>query len=124
VFHCDLWSGGGSGAAAQASLLAQQANTRANAIKSDTASIDSAFQPFNDDYYSNFTKAYEANQGGGNRPSKSAELRSKGLQMASACFTDRIEPMALAKVRQNGVRSLAVQCHHWCRHQVPGDHER
>jgi hypothetical protein len=61
---CDLWSGGGSGAAAQqqASLLAQQANTRANAIKSDTASIDSAFQPFNDDYYSNFTKAYEANQ--------------------------------------------------------------
>jgi hypothetical protein len=42
-------------------------------------------------------------------------------------FTDPIEPMDLANMRQNGVRSLAVQCH-LCRHEVimnvdhlPGD---
>jgi hypothetical protein len=47
--------------------------------------------------------------------------------MAAARFTEPIEPMDLANMRQNGVRSLAVQCHH-CRHEVimnvdhlPGD---
>src|SRR5271156_1029202 len=47
--------------------------------------------------------------------------------MAAARFTDPIEPMDLANMRQNGVRSLAVQCHQ-CRHEVimnvdhlPGD---
>jgi hypothetical protein len=45
----------------------------------------------------------------------------------AACFTDPIEPMDLANMRQNGVRSLAVQCP-LCRHEVimnvdhlPGD---
>jgi hypothetical protein len=37
--------------------------------------------------------------------------------MAAARFTDPIEPMDLANMHQNGVRSLAVQCHQ-CRHEV------
>jgi hypothetical protein len=47
--------------------------------------------------------------------------------MAAARFTDPIEPMDLANMRQNGVWSLAVQCHQ-CLHEVimnvdhlPGD---
>ena len=47
--------------------------------------------------------------------------------MAAARFTETIEPMDLANMRQNGVRSLAVQCHQ-NRHEVimnvdhlPGD---
>jgi len=47
--------------------------------------------------------------------------------MGAARFTDPIEPMDLANMRQNGVRSLAVQCHK-CLHEVimnvdhlPGD---
>ncbi len=47
--------------------------------------------------------------------------------MANPRFNDPIEPMDLANMRQNGVRSLAVQCHQ-CRHEVimnvdhlPGD---
>ena len=47
--------------------------------------------------------------------------------MAKPRFTDPIEPMDLANMRQNGVRSLAVQCPQ-CRHEVilnvdhlPGD---
>jgi hypothetical protein len=47
--------------------------------------------------------------------------------MAAARFTDPIEPMDLANMRQNGVRSLAVRCHQ-CLHEVimnvdhlPGD---
>jgi hypothetical protein len=47
--------------------------------------------------------------------------------MAAARFPDPIEPMDLANMRQNGVRSLAVQCHE-CLHEVimnvdhlPGD---
>ena len=47
--------------------------------------------------------------------------------MAKPRFNDPIEPMDLANKRQNGVRSLAVQCHQ-CRHEVimnvdhlPGD---
>jgi hypothetical protein len=32
-------------------------------------------------------------------------------------FTDPIEPMDLANMRANGVRSLDVQCHQ-CRHRV------
>ena len=47
--------------------------------------------------------------------------------MAAARFPDPIEPMDLANMRQNGVRSLAVQCHQ-CLHEVimnvdylPGD---
>jgi hypothetical protein len=37
--------------------------------------------------------------------------------MAAARFPDPIEPMDLANMRQNGVRSLAVQCHQ-CLHEV------
>ena len=37
--------------------------------------------------------------------------------MAAARFDDPIEPMDLANMRQNGVRSLAAQCHQ-CRHEV------
>ena len=37
--------------------------------------------------------------------------------MAKPRFTDPIEPMDLANIRQNGVRSLCVQCHQ-CRHEV------
>ena len=37
--------------------------------------------------------------------------------MAAARFTDPIEPMDLSNMRQNGVRSLAVQCHQ-CLHEV------
>jgi hypothetical protein len=47
--------------------------------------------------------------------------------MAKPRFTDPIVPMDLANMRQNGVRSLAVQCR-GCRHEVimnvdhlPGD---
>ena len=47
--------------------------------------------------------------------------------MAEPRFNNPIEPMDLANMRQNGVRSLAVQCHR-CRHEVimnvdhlPGD---
>ena len=47
--------------------------------------------------------------------------------MAAARFSDPIEPMDLANMRQNSVRSLAVQCHQ-CLHEVimnvdhlPGD---
>jgi hypothetical protein len=31
--------------------------------------------------------------------------------MARSRFNDPIEPMDLANMRENGVRSLAVQCH-------------
>jgi hypothetical protein len=37
--------------------------------------------------------------------------------MATKRFNDPIEPMDLANMRQNGVRSLAIQCHQ-CRHEV------
>jgi hypothetical protein len=37
--------------------------------------------------------------------------------MAPARFTDPIEPMDLANMRQNGVRSLVVQCHQ-CLHEL------
>jgi hypothetical protein len=37
--------------------------------------------------------------------------------MARSSFTDPIEPMDLANMRANGVRSLDVQCHN-CRHRV------
>jgi hypothetical protein len=37
--------------------------------------------------------------------------------VAPARFTNPIEPMDLTNMRQNGVRSLAVQCHQ-CRHEV------
>jgi hypothetical protein len=37
--------------------------------------------------------------------------------MAKPRFTDPIEPMDLANMRQNGVRSLAIQCHQ-CRHEI------
>jgi hypothetical protein len=47
--------------------------------------------------------------------------------MAVTRFTDPIEPMDLANMRQNGVRSLAVQCRQ-CLHEailnvdhLPGD---
>ena len=47
--------------------------------------------------------------------------------MAAVRFNDPIEPMDLANMRQNGVRSLAVQCHQ-CHHEAiinadqwPGD---
>jgi hypothetical protein len=38
--------------------------------------------------------------------------------MAKLRFNDPIEPMDLANMRQNGVRSLAVQCHQ-CLHEGP-----
>jgi hypothetical protein len=37
--------------------------------------------------------------------------------MARSRFNDPIEPMTLQNIRENGVRSLAVQCHQ-CRHEV------
>jgi hypothetical protein len=37
--------------------------------------------------------------------------------MASSRFNDPIEPMDLANMRQNDVRSLDVQCHN-CRHRA------
>ena len=47
--------------------------------------------------------------------------------MAAARFTGHIEPMDLANMRQNGVRSVVVQCHQ-CLHELimnvdhlPGD---
>jgi hypothetical protein len=47
--------------------------------------------------------------------------------MATRRLDDPIEPMTLQNMRENGVRSLAVQCHQ-CRHEVvmnvdhlPGD---
>jgi hypothetical protein len=47
--------------------------------------------------------------------------------MARSRFNDPIEPMTLPNMRENGVRSLAVQCQE-CRHEVimnvdhlPGD---
>jgi hypothetical protein len=47
--------------------------------------------------------------------------------MAAARFTGPIEPMDLANMRQNGVRSVVVQCHQ-CLHELimnvdhlPGD---
>jgi hypothetical protein len=44
-------------------------------------------------------------------------------QVAVARSNDPIEPMDLANVRENGVRSLAVQCHQcWHRVIVNADH--
>jgi len=47
--------------------------------------------------------------------------------MAAVRFNDPIEPMDLANMRENGVRSLDIMCHQ-CRHEVimnvdhlPGD---
>jgi hypothetical protein len=47
--------------------------------------------------------------------------------MARSRFNGPVEPMTLSNMRENGVRSLAVQCHQ-CRHEVivnvdhlPGD---
>jgi hypothetical protein len=37
--------------------------------------------------------------------------------MSASRFNEPIEPMDLANMRQNGVRSLAIQCHQ-CRHEV------
>jgi hypothetical protein len=37
--------------------------------------------------------------------------------MARSRFNDPIEPMTLGNMRENGVRSLAIQCHQ-CRHEV------
>jgi hypothetical protein len=37
--------------------------------------------------------------------------------MARSRFNDPIEPITLQNMRENGVRSLAVQCHQ-CRHEV------
>jgi ribosomal protein S27E len=43
--------------------------------------------------------------------------------MAAVRFSDPIEPMDVANMRQNGVRSLAVQCHQ-CHHEtiINADH--
>jgi hypothetical protein len=38
-------------------------------------------------------------------------------QMAGGRFNDPIEPMDLANMRLNGLRSLSIQCHQ-CRHEV------
>jgi len=50
--------------------------------------------------------------------------------MARSRFSDPIEPMDLANMRENGARSLWVQCHQ-CRHEtimnvdhLPGDSDR
>jgi len=37
--------------------------------------------------------------------------------MAHSRFNDPIQPMDLANMRANGVRSLDIQCHN-CRHRV------
>lgn len=60
---CDLFSGNPSAGAAQGqqAMIAAQENKRSKAINTDTGLIDSAFAPFNDDYYKGFTKAYEDN---------------------------------------------------------------
>jgi hypothetical protein len=49
------------------------------------------------------------------------------VTMARSRFNDPIEPMTLQNMRENGVRSLSIQCHQ-CRHEVvmnvdhlPGD---
>ena len=45
--------------------------------------------------------------------------RARGdvVTKARSRFNEPIEPMALSNMRENGVRSLAVQCHQ-CRHEV------
>jgi hypothetical protein len=43
--------------------------------------------------------------------------RDRMRDMAKPSSNDPIEPMDLANMRQNGVRSLAVQCHQ-CLHEV------
>jgi hypothetical protein len=58
---CDMFNGGGAQQAAQQqqAMLQAQADKRNRAIKQDTASIDSAFDPFNDKYFGGYTKSYE-----------------------------------------------------------------
>jgi hypothetical protein len=41
---------------------------------------------------------------------------AEAVVMARSRFNDPIEPMDLANMRQNGVRSLAVHCRQ-CRHE-------
>jgi hypothetical protein len=47
----------------------------------------------------------------------SGEPRRAVVTMARSRFNDPIDPMTLENMRENGVRSLAVQCHQ-CRHEV------
>jgi len=47
----------------------------------------------------------------------SGEPRRAAVTMARSRFNDPIEPMTLQNMRENGVRSLSIQCHQ-CRHQV------
>jgi hypothetical protein len=56
-----MFNGGGAQQAAQQqqAMLQAQADKRNRAIKQDTASIDSAFDPFNDKYFGGYTKSYE-----------------------------------------------------------------
>jgi hypothetical protein len=53
---CDIFGSNGAAQAAQeqtALLQQQQADARTRAINQDTAAIDSAFAPFNAQYYAN-----------------------------------------------------------------------
>jgi hypothetical protein len=64
------------------------------------------------------------NQGSGRWASDAGGISTSGAQtaliyalMATKRFNDPIEPMTLQNMRENGVRSLAVQCHQ-CLHEV------
>jgi hypothetical protein len=58
-----LFGGNGAASAAQqqANLLEQQQQYRANQQKKDIGAVDTAFQPFDNNYYKGFTNAYENN---------------------------------------------------------------
>lgn len=87
---CSLFGGGGDGGqqAAQAQLQqiqAQQANHDA-AVNSDINSVNSAFAPFNDDYYNGFTKSYEDAQ----NPQLDKQYNAASSQLgATLAGTDR-----------------------------------
>jgi hypothetical protein len=59
---CDIFgsnNGGQQAAQQQLAMIQAQQAKHDRAVKQDTAAIDAAFKPFNDDYYNSYTKAYE-----------------------------------------------------------------
>jgi len=86
---CDLFGGGGGGQQAaqqQLQMIQNQKNAYDQAVQTDIGSVDKAFQPFNDDYFSGFTKTYE----NALNPQLDQQYNAAGSQLeASLAGTDR-----------------------------------
>jgi ribosomal protein S27E len=75
-----------------------------------------------DDFLGIFSDHAGSPKGGKGRAHQTIQKKLH-LGMSVARLNDPIEPMDLAKMRENGVRSLAVRCHQ-CHHEtiINADH--